>query len=270
MNGHIYRLYLVSTKNAKGLRKVYSCITSELQKLLDDFRSEKKEFPILKESPNYGLIKIYFKDYLKNKIDVCFWKEGDAVPLKTADVNSLITKKLPDEEEDLYIEKNPFSAECTSDSERKKLTRTEQELEKVYFTCIIKETGFLPCIEWAMSQLEKGNDEDNICILAGLDQENPDEIVRYVQKIIGYYSESENKAALEKYAACCLKELAEDYFKGKIKPGEFSVIAEGIYINAEFPSWMEKFTKNNEYGVISKEQKRRFEASLRTFLGECL
>ncbi len=87
-----------------------------------------------------------------------------------------------------------------------------------------------------MNQIEKGNAEENIFILAGLDQENPDEIIRYVQKIIGLYSEAEHKAALEKYATCCLKELAVEYFDGKIKPGEFTVIAMGMYINAEFSS----------------------------------
>lgn len=261
----IFRLYLAGYKSAKAFRKFF-CITSELDSIFKTFRDNNPELPILFETSKYSMAVHYYKNYYKEGIQVVLWKEGDPIPLKPVNPALLEERFFPENVEELIPWNEIPRIVSEVPVEMKKLSPEEKELEKLFYLCKIKETSFIPCINWAISQLENDNSTDDICILAGLEESDVQEVIKYVQKIIGPSCSLDNKCKLEEYGALYLAELAKEYFDGKIKPGEFSIIADGIYINAEFPAWMEKFTKNNEAGLVSEKQKQRFEASLKGFL----
>ncbi|MCQ2240014.1 hypothetical protein [Treponema sp.] len=261
----VFRLYLAGYKSAKALHKFFF-ITSELDSIFKKFRDDTPDLPVLFETDRYSLAAHYYRDYYKEGIQVVLWKEGDPVPLKPVDPALLEQRKFPEEVDEMIPWNELPKVVPEIPVEEKKLTLEEKELEKQFYLCKIKETSLSPCIDWAITQLEKNNSTDDICILAGLDESDDQEVLKYVQKILGNSCSFDNKNKLEEYGALYLAGFAKEYFEGKIKPGEFSIIAEGIYINAEFPKWMEKFTKNNELGVVTEKQKQRFESSLKRFL----
>jgi hypothetical protein len=113
------------------------------------------------------------------------------------------------------------------------------------------------CINWAIKQIEKGVDEDNINILAGLNPNNSWEIEEYIEKIIGEENVFEDNN-IQTWAGEVVVKNGEKYFGKEIDIFELERILTELCYKLNYPDWLVMLSRNCEYATDIKSFEKPF------------
>lgn len=123
-----------------------------------------------------------------------------------------------------------------------------QSLRKIMIENFLGISTYQKCIDWAIEQLLRGVEDENVCILASSNINNLEEIKTYLQKITENEPNITQEELYESSGAIIVK-VGQEYLNGFIGLKTLENILDNVYINLGHPNWLVMLTRNCEYAT---------------------
>jgi hypothetical protein len=137
-----------------------------------------------------------------------------------------------------------------------------RELKENLIKILLLGESYQLCIDWAVSELMRGVEDLNVCLLASSNLNNQIEINSYIHNILGegfIFSESE----IHETAGRLLVNLGENYFSNETTIVEIERIIDKLYLSLKNNDWLVILSRNAEYATDVDYFKVPFEKELR-------
>jgi hypothetical protein len=123
------------------------------------------------------------------------------------------------------------------------------------------DSGYAPCVDWALTELENGSTDKNVTILAGLNKNDYWEIKKYIEYIIGFEL-VDNNLNNENWAGKHIVELANKFNNKEMTIHELDEIIGKLYHRLNYPTWLTILSRNCEYANDIKVFEMPFQQEL--------
>jgi hypothetical protein len=137
----------------------------------------------------------------------------------------------------------------------------KQTLKNLFFKAEYLDRAYTECIEFALCQIEKGNLESKISILAGLNPNTKTEIKGTIECIVDEKLDETNSSK-EDWVGEYLTELSDKYIRNEIGISDIDLELNHVYMKLDYPDWMATLCYNSEYATDIESYKKPFENEL--------
>lgn len=123
-----------------------------------------------------------------------------------------------------------------------------KSLRKIMIESLLGVSTNQKYIDWAIEELLRGVEDENVCILASSNTNYPEEIKTYLQKIM----ENETKITQEELyesAGDMIVKVGQEYIDGHIDITVLENLFDKLYMNLGHPDWLVMLTRNCEYAT---------------------
>jgi hypothetical protein len=124
------------------------------------------------------------------------------------------------------------------------------------------DASYQQCIDWAVSELLRGVEDLNVCLLASSNVNDKHEMDSYIRNILGdnfIISEVE----LQETAGELIINFGDKYFSNKITIIDIESIIYKLYLSLENNDWLVILSRNAEYATDIDYFKKPFENELK-------
>ena len=133
----------------------------------------------------------------------------------------------------------------------------KRELINYFIEAKYMETNYECCINWAIGQIEKGIDNNDINILAGLNPDDYFELKKYIEKIINEEIVFDQNN-IETWAGEVVVKNGEKYLRKEIDIFKLDEILTKLYYKTNYPFWLAMLARNCEYATDIKAFEKPF------------
>lgn len=144
--------------------------------------------------------------------------------------------------------------------------KSKQKLKDILIDVELLDLSYQKCIDWAVEELVNGEDDLDVCILAGANINDIEEIKMYIRKIVPDYDDNKN-GKMEERAGAIVVEYGQKYFDGEITVWDLDKILDKLYVRIDYSDWLVMLGRNCEYATDIDCFFMPFEKELRYIMG---
>lgn len=127
-------------------------------------------------------------------------------------------------------------------------------------------TDYSECINWAVDELSKGNENEDICILAGLEKNDYWEIRKYVERILSEEIPTD-AFSQQTWAGKTICRMYDQYKSGSLDLTKLEQKIDTLYWRLGYPNWLVMLARNCEYATDIDVFLRPFEEEFEYIAG---